>query len=289
MKNGLFYTTCLLLLALLSSCSTGRELAYIADAQRDTAQAILTTYSTTIHPGDRLYIYVSSQVPESVVPFNEETNRAVSIASTLRTQEQAGGAINGYLVDDKGRIVFPVLGEMMVAGMTRDSLSFEISSRLREEGYVSDAIVSVDLMNFRVTVVGEVHRPQELHVVGNRLTLFEALALCGDITLYGRRDNIVIVRQCPTPLATPEGEAPMPNRSATCIVGEVDLTSKAFLDSPYYYLHPGDIVYVEPDDLRERMARRDPNIPQYTRIGVQIAAEIMKLVRTNYLIQRTRR
>lgn len=107
-------------------------------------------------------------------------------------------------------------------------------------------------MNFRVTVLGEVAHPKQLHVVGDRLTIFEALAMVGDITKDGKRENVSIVR----------------SENGQQTVGTINLSSKEIFDSPYYYLKQNDIVYVEPSDLKKKLATRNERVPQYIALGV---------------------
>ncbi len=257
---------------LFLSCHS-REVAYIFDAQRDSAVSILQTYTETILPGDQLYIHVGSQTPESANPFNPETHRfrfqrnkfqyfqdtaqnAIHQDSLMRVESLLSKSeISGYFVSDSGTIVFPLLGEIYVAGITQDSLRTYLEKRISSGGYVVDPQVETELLNFRVTVVGEVREPKQIHVEGTRLSIFEALAICGDITDYGRRDNLVVIR----------------SENNTQEIGEIDLTKKEMLDSPYYYLHNNDIVYVEPNNRKKRDAVRDPNIPRYISIGVNVA------------------
>lgn len=272
---------------LLSSCRSNQELAYISDAERDSAQAILTDYVSTIHPGDQLYIYVYSQTPESVIPFNQEThtyaaeiNRQSTPTSSrgvgqVQVQEVAkinyrsvSKSVPGYLVDEAGTIIFPVLGKMLVAGIAYDSLAHLIEQRLISDGYLNDPVVTVSPMNFRVSVVGEVNRPQELHITGERLTILEALAMCGDLTIYGQRENVTVVRS-KKGVATPI---------------TIDLTKKAFFDSEVYYLQPNDIVYIEPNKLKKRRATVDENWPRYAAFGVGLAAAIYNITRANVVI-----
>lgn len=250
-------------LVLLYSCGSQKEVAYISDADRDTAQSIITSYASTVHPGDRLYIYVASQTPESAFPFNEETNKNISSLGN------PANPVDGYLVDQSGTILFPVLGRLTVAGLTYDSLAIELGKLLRDGGYISDAIVTVSLMNFRVAVIGEVAKPQELHVNGERLTIFEALAMCGDLTIHGLRDNITVIRHSSNPANNADVE-----------VGQIDLTSKSLFDSPYYYLRQGDIVYVEPDKYRKRLASVNTKVPSYISLTVSAASLLMRLYRT---------
>jgi len=264
-------------LSLLAACHSSQELAYFSDAERDSVQAVLSTYNTTIHPGDQLYIYVYSQAPEIAVPFNQETH---SIAAEITHLNSVGGTnrsnkmsetfqqsnfsqIPGYLVDEAGTIVFPILGKMVVAGLTQDSLSRRIQNMLIDGGYINDPVVTVTPMNFRVTVIGEVSRPQELHITGDRLTILEAIAMCGDLTIDGKRENVTVMRE--------------KNGVATPI--NIDLTKKTLFDSEVYYLQSNDVVYVEPSELKKRRMRRDENWPKYVTATVSIAVTLGNIYR----------
>lgn len=272
----------MVLMVLFVSCRT-HEIAYISDVKRDSAQAILDTYTVTVLPGDQLYIYVSSQTPESVIPFNQETHTFVMEQSRLDNldtsrvgviEQESGKAgsgvqyvsttVTGYNVSESGCIMFPVLGEIPVVGLTLDSLCHYMERRLKEEGYVVDPQVTAKLLNFRVTVVGEVRRPQQIHVEGTRLTILEAIAICGDVSEYGMRDKVVVVR----------------DNGGRKEIGEIDLTKKEMLDSPYYYLHNSDIVYVEPMDKYKRMSDRDNDVPRYVAIGVSVWSIITTNINT---------
>jgi len=266
---------------LLGTSCRSTELAYVSDARRDTAQQILGHYDQLILPGDQLYIHVASMAPQSVVPFNQETRGIVVEGSELQYLDTTHSAqassegnirseqrrvtveVSGYNVADDGTILFPVLGRLSVAGITQDSLRRQIEQRLQQGGYVSDPQVTSRLMNFRVAVVGEVRQPQQIHVDGTRLTILEAIAICGDLTDDARRDNVTIVRQ----------------EDGRQTLAEIDLTHSAFLDSPYYYLRQNDIVYVEPRDLKRRRADRNDDIPRYVAIGVNVWSIIRASIR----------
>lgn len=265
-------------LSLLAACHSSQELAYFSDAERDSVQAVLSTYNTTIHPGDQLYIYVYSQAPEIAVPFNQETHSIAaeithlnSVGGTNRSnkmsetfQQSNSSQVPGYLVDEAGTIVFPILGKMVVAGLTQDSLSRRIQNMLIDGGYINDPVVTVTPMNFRVTVIGEVSRPQELHITGDRLTILEAIAMCGDLTIDGKRENVTVMRE--------------KNGVATPI--NIDLTKKTLFDSEVYYLQSNDVVYVEPTDVKKRRMRRDENWPKYVSTTVSIVVTLRNLYRT---------
>ena len=175
-----------------------------------------------------------------------------------RTQRQ----VTGYLVDEQGFITFPVLGKINVAGLQHDSVESIIQTRLISGEYVIDPVVTVSPMNFRVSVVGEVKTPKELHITGERLTIFEALAMCGDITVYGLRDKVVVLRE--------------KNGDVTPI--EIDLTRKTLFDSEVYYLQRNDVVYVEANEKRKRQAVDDPNLRQDILSYVRLSGSIVRLV-----------
>ncbi len=237
-----------MVLALCCSCRSAHEAMYLDDAVCDSAYAIRQNYSTTLRPGDRLSIQVASQTPENVLSLNQETNRLQG-ARTAREETRDGiqrdrlaaslGNAQGYVVNQRGVIQFPFLGVVAHAGMSLDSLASLLQQALIDSGYVQDPIVTVRLMNFHVSVVGEVLTPVIVQADGHRLTLLEALAQAGDVSIYGRRDRIHVVR----------------DENGKAVMGTVDLTQVAFLDSPYYYLQPNDIVYVEPNDRRKHESR----------------------------------
>ncbi len=277
-----------ILMVLLQSCTSAREMAYITDAERDSAQQILSTYANSIHSGDLLYIYVYSETPESVLPFNQETHKQIVEVNRLnyvdtthvgvrQVQETArqnylstSSSVPGYLVDEAGAILFPVLGNMTVGGLTYDSLAHVIEHRLIDGGYLKDPLVTISPMNFRVSVMGEVNRPRELHITGERLTILEALAMCGDLTIYGQRENITVVR----------------NKKGVATPITIDLTKKTIFDSEVYYLQSNDIVYIEPNKHKKRSASLDENWPKYAAFGVALGAAIVNIIRANVVIWR---
>lgn len=244
---------------LLASCSH-EKYRYVADAPRDEEMPITNNYTSSILPDDQLYIHVDSKTPQSVVSFNQETNQASAISNP---------EVRGYRVADDGDIIFPILGRIHAEGMTLDQLSAYIEGRLVAGRYVKDPQVTVRLMNFRVTIIGEVAKPQQIHVPEPRLSIFEALAICGDVTMDGLRNCVTVIR-------TEEG---------IHIVDTVDLTSREILNSPYYYLHQNDVVYVEPNKHKKKTAWRDENWPQYLTTGVS-ALRIGYLIYYRYVVRR---
>jgi polysaccharide export outer membrane protein len=147
----------------------------------------------------------------------------------------------GYLVSNGGTIEFPVLGTIKAAGLTKEQLKETITKKLVDQKLLTDPIVTVRFLNFRVTVLGEVNHPGELSVPSEKISLLEAIGLAGDLTIYARRDNVLVIRE---------------NENGDKEIKRIDLNSKELLSSPYYYLRSNDIVYVEPNKARIASAGR---------------------------------
>ncbi|MBQ4376393.1 MAG: polysaccharide biosynthesis/export family protein, partial [Bacteroidales bacterium] len=175
----------------------------------------------------------------------------------------------GYLVNQDGVIVFPVLGELKVRGLTHHELAELIKDRLISEGHLKNPTVTVKLMNFKVSILGDVTKPGQLTVDGERITIFEALSMVGDLTIYGQRQNVTIIRE----------------ENGVRTIGEVDLSSKDIFQSPYYYLHQNDVVYVEPNMRRKKNADRDPMTMTYISSAVSIIS-VLSTVAYQYILSK---
>lgn len=208
-------------ICMLASCSTREEIVYFEDIEKIEEFELRENFQPVIRVNDVLRITVSSMDEEVISPFQMSTG-----------DQQSGGAqdlsLTGYLVDVEGDIHFPVLGEVHVAGKTRMEVQEMLQSRIRD--YVTDAVVSVRLVNFQITVLGEVGSPGRIEVTDGRITIPQAIALAGDITYGGKRENILIIREI-------EGEMSYER---------VDITEANVFRNPYYFLRQNDIVYVEP-------------------------------------------
>ena len=212
------------LFILLSGCSTKKEIVYFQNPQDIDHMKDLMKFEPTIEVNDVLNINVSSIDEEVVKPFQKSSGNSL--------QSGGGGQQNptlrGYLVDINGDIQFPVLGKVHVVGNTRSELEAILTNKIK--AYVTDAVVEVRLLNFKITVLGEVGSPGVVKVDDGRISFPELIARAGDVKYTGRRQNIVVIRQ-------ENGEKK---------VGYVDLTSSDVFKNPYYYLKQNDIVYVEP-------------------------------------------
>lgn len=244
----------MLLTVLLASCRSTEEIAYVADATRDSAIAVSGQFSKGIQSNDLLSIYVESETPEATLQFNQETNKIATSSSGAVLNPGTTGGVTGYLVNADGDITFPVLGKIHVAGLTHNELASTIEQRLVSEGHIKDPVVTVKLMNFKVSVLGDVAKPGQLVVDGERLTIFEALSMVGDLTIYGQRYNVTVIRE----------------ENGMRTIGNLDLSSKEVFNSPYYYLHQNDVVYVEPNMKKKKTADRDPIVMTYISSGLSV-------------------
>lgn len=213
---------------MLSACSK-RNLTYFSDLDNRSVyseQVSALPEEPVIQPGDLLNISVSTMNPEANVLFNRgEISRVGSdgggASSPVNTNE-------GYLVDRNGNINFPVLGIVKISGSTKSEVHARLTTLLKE--YLKDPIVNIRYQNYRITIVGEVKNPSTLLVPAEQITIIEALGMAGDLTVFGKRDNILIIRQS-------EGVRTM---------ARLNLNNKEMLNSPYFYLQPNDVIYVEP-------------------------------------------
>lgn len=224
-----------LALPLFFSCSK-RSLSYFNDYGK---QKVLTEEITNIakqpviQPGDLMQITVTSANPVAAAPFNRTSQRSIP---SMPSSNGAQIAPEGYLVDENGIVDFPVLGRIKMGGMTKPEAKLNLTSLLTN--YLGNPVVSIRYLNYRITVIGEVKNPNTFLVPSERINLIQALGMAGDMTVYGRRDNVMVINQNKT----------------TRTIATLDLNKKEVLDSPFYYLQPNDIVYVEAVSTRKEQA-----------------------------------
>jgi polysaccharide export outer membrane protein len=225
--------------SLLLSCqSTPKNIAYFQNISDVTQKVLQDTvcFDPVIKKNDQLLITVSAPVlnQEAVAQFNLP---AISYLSSGETNVNLTANLQTYLVNPEGYISYPVLGNIKVVGMTKTELTAYLTGLVSK--YVSDAIVTVRIASFQVMVLGEVLRPGPVLVTNERLTILEALAAAGDLTIFGMREKVLIIRE---------------NNDVKEMV-YVDLTKADLFSSPYYYLHQNDVVVIEPNDARKRSSK----------------------------------
>ena len=232
---------------LCTSCASSKKVVYLQDVVPLKQQDIEQKYEVYIHNDDLLAIMVNSKNPELALPFNMPM-----VSYQLGSQTAPQQRVLGYLVDTNGDIDFPILGKLHVAGLTRLQLTDMIKQRLIDEDLIKDPIVTVQFLNYKVSVMGEVIRPGSFNISGDRITLLEALSMAGDLTIYGRRDRVAVIRE----------------KDGKRTILMHDLRSSDIFNSPCYYLQQNDIVYVEPNKAKAGQSE----INQNKSVGVWLSA-----------------
>lgn len=247
-------TAIALLCLLFCACTGSKKIAYF-NHQQDTTLVTPPIPQAVIQKNDLLGITVSSLNPQASALFNNQQVSYTNPSYEGGTNFQSAG----YLVDPQGKIQFPVIGEIKAAGITTNELSQQLKSMLVQKKLLIDPIVNVRSLNFKVTVLGEVARPTVINVPNEKITLLEAIGLAGDLTIYGKRDNIMLIREV-------EGKK---------IVRRLDLNSSALLFSPYYQLQSNDVIYVEPNKAKVSGSSRTSQILPIVLSGLSFAAIII--------------
>ncbi len=230
----------------LSACSTNRNLVYLNDLRGSSEfrTQILNNPGIRIQATDLLAITVSGTNPESSILFNSGVIAASSSANPIEANTANNAVDNkrvseGYVVDKDGFINFAVLGKVRLAGLTREEAVQKMTAEVQK--YIKNPVIDIRLLNFKVTVLGEVAKPASFNVMRESINVLEALGMAGDMTAFGKRENVLIIRE----------------KDGVRTVARVNLADKAVLDSPYFYLQQNDVVYVEPDN-RTKLAQTDP-------------------------------
>ena len=229
-----------------TACTSTKKIIYLQDVVPLKQQEIEQKYEVIIHGDDLLAIMVNSRDPELALPFNMPM-----VSYQLGSNTGGQQRVLGYLVDTNGNIDFPILGEIHVEGLTRMQLTELIKNKLIEGDLIKDPIVTVQFLNFKISVMGEVGRPGSFTISGDRITLLEALCMEGDLTIYGRRVRVGVFRE--------------KNGNRTILFH--DLRSADIFISPCYYLQQNDIVYVEPNKAKSGQS----SINQNNSIGVWVS------------------
>lgn len=239
--------SCLAAVSLLSACSTHKTiLPYFTDLP-DNGSVAGGKYSLKIVPDDELLINVSAADPEAIedytMPFQKprirdyNTPTTQSIESVYASRKNAALTYQTYTVNSEGFINFPVLGKIHVEGMTLDALASYLTEKIGEK--VIDPLVSVELVNFHINVMGEVTRPGVQLINRERISVLDALAAAGDMTPWGERTRVLLIRE----------------EDGKRVYHRLNLNDSKLLESPYFYLQQNDVIYVEPNDVREANSR----------------------------------
>lgn len=260
----------------LGSCTTPQNISYFQDVNPGTIIEAAQPAEITAKPEDKLSIIVTTQDPTLTNMFNLVSNQnrltqTTSATSQVGAQISTGGGVQTpyYTIDSKGDINFPVLGKLHIAGMNRFQIADYIESKLKAEQLVKDPIVTVEFYNTGLSILGEVIKPGRYEFNKDHVTIIDALAMAGDLTINGERENIVVMRK--------DSEGKQHGY-------RVDITDMAKLaNSPVYYLQQDDVIYVQPNDKRKRETTPNGNTPYTPAFWVSMgsfAATIATLIVT---------
>ncbi len=265
-----FFVPLLLVLSLLAaSCSstTWKNINYLQDIKADTSMNMAINRGIIIQPQDQLSIIVNSSNQELAAMFNK------SIAIRYAGSEMAtngGRNVTGYIVDNEGNITFPQLGPIKVSGLNRWELQSLLEEMLHSTGLLKDATVTVEFLNFKISVLGEVSNPGSYSVVGDKITIFQALALARDLTIHGQRNNVMVIRE----------------KNGERTIYTLDPRSTDIFNSPAYYLQQNDVVYVTPSVVRAGQSTINENYFKSGNfwmalgsLGITVANLIITLIR----------
>ena len=241
----------------LSSCGSSKDITYLQDKVLNDPVALEKNAGIVIEPKDMLSIVVNSRTPELAPMFN------LPLVNISAGSDTASGTqrISCYAVDEEGCINFPVLGRLKISGMTRWECAEFIKKELIKNKYLDDPIVTIEFTNFKISVLGEVKAPGTFSISGDRLTILQAISLAGDLTLFGQRKNVSVIRE----------------NAGERTIFQVDLTSTSLFQSPPYYLKQNDIIYVEPSDVKKRQSTVDDKALRITSIALSSSSVVVSL------------
>ena len=267
MKKSIFVLLINLVFILLNSCTSKKKLDYLQNIESVALEASMKNAKSTIQPNDQLVIMVTAKDMDVVKPFNQNFSSGQILQYSLPSnnapaQSQTSASGPTYMVDSQGNIEFPVIGKINTENKTteelRDILKKEISK------YVVNPQVSVRNTNYKITVLGEVNRPGTYNIPDARTTLLEVLGFAGDLTIYGNRTDVLVVR----------------NIDGVMSKERIDLTKADFINSPYFYLKQNDVIIVSPNETKQKTSRLDPNTGIYISVA-SIVVTILALIFKN--------
>jgi polysaccharide biosynthesis/export protein len=232
--NFLFIAGLIMLLSI--SCTSTKKTVYFYNVRDTTFLQRGTETQTPIQENDILGISISSLNAEASAIFNPPNTNNIRSTTVTGSNTESGG----YLVSSDGTIQLPVLGTIKAAGLTKKELKDNITNMILSKKLLVDPLVEIRFLNYEVTVIGEVAKPTVITVPSEKISLLKALGLAGDLTIYGKRENVLLIRE----------------ENGKKITRHINLNSSNFFNSPYYYLQPNDVVYVSPNKAKVATAGR---------------------------------
>ena len=246
---------------MLSSCSVAKQVPYFQDIMSDSILAIIPEpVPIRLAPEDKISILVNSRDPQLMMLFNLPVIQRY--IGSDNPSLSSNSYLTGYTLDGNGDIDFPVLGKIHLAGMTREEAAVHIKDQLVSNNLIKDPVVTIEYMNLTVSVLGEVNKPGRYSIDKDRVTIFDALSMAGDLTIYGLREHVTVMRE-------ENGEQK---------IYEVNLTSaQEVFASPVFYLKQNDFIYVEPNKMRANQATVNGNSFLSSSFWVSIASILVSI------------
>ncbi len=234
----------LLIVALFSSCDAYKNVVYLQNSGTVAsleATSVKAVPDPVLKTGDLLTVTVNSLNAEAAAPFNLPVvpgGEAMKMYSIGSGSSLSGGAsLQNYLIDVQGDMIFPVLGKIHAAGLTKTALSELLTSKIYPAFLKDEPIITIRYANYKVSVLGEVNRPGILAIDNERISILEAIAQAGDLTIYGQRENVLLIRE---------------NEKGERVSYRIDLRNPKLVTSDYYYLQQNDVLYVQPNNPKAR-------------------------------------
>ena len=251
---------------MLTGCDSYKKVAYLQDANLESSMQVSgQMHDGRIMPKDMLTILVSTTDPEAANIFNLTVQSPYNTAGSGSLSQQP--VLQQYLVSNDGAIEFPILGHLQVAGLTKNELEDLISDKLKI--YLQDPIVTVRMSSYKISVLGEVAHPGIFTVNYEKINIFEALALAGDLTIWGMRENVKLIRE---------------NGNGQSEVVNLNLNRTDIVTSPYYYLQQNDILYVTPNKSKAKNAGIGQSTPLWFS-ATSILVSVANIVATFLLLK----
>ena len=263
--NSLFVALVVTLVA--TSCKTPQNIAYIKNSDSIDYAKSEFLYDAHIMPKDILMITVNTVNPAASAPFNLPVQHAVSLNSSDNVSS-AGSSVQTYLVDNEGCIDFPVVGRLEVKGLTKSQCEKLVHDKiLRYMNAEENPIVTVRMSNYKISVLGEVGHPGMFTVSNEKITIFEALAQAGDLTIFGVRERVKLIRE---------------DAKGRKEIHTINLNDANIVNSPYYYLQQNDVVYVEPNTVKAKTSSFSPSTTLWVSMSsalVSLASLVVNILR----------
>lgn len=256
----------LLGVVVLASCASQKRVIYLQDAQADEQIKIAQDYQIRIKPLDRLTVVVNSRDPELAAPFNTSTSFNSLTGTPLSTYSSNATSLQIRTVDEDGNLDMPIIGPIQCKGKTRSELAQAIAKKIIDGGYINDPTVNVQFADMKISVIGEVARPGFYDVTRDKVSIFDALAMAGDMTVYGVRSEVAVTREV----------------DGVRTIEYLDLTSTDIFNSPAFYLQQNDVVYVKPNKYKAQTGEISQNRNFYLSLvgtAISVATLIVTLTK----------